>query len=154
MKIVFFIAFALFVYSANATRITVDYQSTNLYFDSLSGSFSGNDANNDGLLTFEELDDWSTVYADGAPFVALTDIGDFDYLNNIWTPNGLDWLETSADAFMTWEWNGSIYSASTSIYDWQFATVVRTSQVPEPFPLALLALSLLGIAFSRKMKAN
>src|SRR5690606_15188734 len=104
----------------NAGLITVDYQFLNTGYESLAGSFSGDDSNGDGWLSFNELDDWSTNYGT-ATLASLNDIGDFDYLNNVWTPNGLQWNQTTEDAYMTWiNWS---HSVSTSNYAWEVSTV-------------------------------
>ena len=152
MKKIAAIALTIFTCSANAGLINVDYQATNANYTSLSGSFSGNDANNDGWLTFSELDNWFTNYSSGASFSALNDLGDFDYVNNIWTPNAKQWNQTTEDAYMTW--NNWGYSASTSNYSWSFNTSVESSQVSEPASIALLGLGLAGIGFLRKKKTK
>jgi hypothetical protein len=133
--------------SCLANVVTVDYQATNSSYSSLSGAFTGNDVNNDGWLTFSELTDWYTNYSAGANFSALNDLGDFNYVSNVWVPNALQWNKTTHDAYMTW--NNWAYSASTSNYNWAFVTTVDGS-VPEPSSVALLGLAMLGFVAARR----
>lgn len=118
----------------------------------LAGSFSGTDLSADNPLSFSELDAWYLNYDGGANLPSLNDTGDFDYANNAWIPNALQWNQTTQDADMTW--NNWTHSASTSNDPWAFTTTVDNQQAPEPGSLALLGLGFSGLMhFRRKPSA-
>jgi hypothetical protein len=133
---------------AHAGAITVAYQEVNYPSYNLAGVFSGNDSNSDGWLTFGELDAWSINYSPAATLADLNDIGDFDYVNNIWVPNALQWNQSTPDAYMTWfSWS---HSVSMSNSNWLFVTTIDNQNVPEPGSFALLGLALAGLGLSRR----
>lgn len=135
--------------NAMATSVSVTYD---LNYLGVTGSFSGDDANNNGLLEFSELATWTSTYAGGYTLSSLNDFGDFNYLSNLWIPNALQWDQATHDAYMTWDnWGLSV---STSNYNWDIDTNVTTSStsVPEPSTILLLGAGIAGVGFLRRKK--
>lgn len=143
--------------NANADLITVEFQITN--YNSEMGTFTGVDIDNNDLLTFDELTDfdWSSI-AFGHFITNVSDLagfGDFNILTNTWIPNGTSWLNSTDNAYFTW--NDRANSVNSS---WAEVSIVSTSvvpngnsvSVPEPSTLAIFCLSVMGLVLRKAKK--
>lgn len=167
-------ALAFGALAAQAAPISVDFSYTsagqgstppgNAY--SLDGTFTGVDANADGMLSFGELSAW-TIHLDEPDLSALqfdlgnlTDFGNFDYRNNVWTPNAVQWDGVTRDAYMTFHQFDPAdgvelqLSISTSNFPGPLVTVVDapSADVPEPASLALMGISLAALGLARRKR--
>ncbi|MFQ3195042.1 MAG: hypothetical protein ACI9N3_001876 [Colwellia sp.] len=133
---------------ASAGLITVDWEFNGGSFD---GTFSGADNNSDGILTFDELSDFSprTSFTN-VNLSNLVDVGDFNLSTGQWLSNAISWTNQPDNAWFTWNNRGnSVNSLWASV---TVNSVTGTSQpVPEPSTLAIFALGMIGLA-SRRFK--
>ncbi|WP_159822808.1 PEP-CTERM sorting domain-containing protein [Colwellia sp. 20A7] len=141
---------------ANAGLISVVFDVTN--FDDEIGSFSGTDVNNDFILSLDELSAFNWTSSNhGYVIDEVSDLdgfGDFDLLTNTWIDNGIGWVNSSNDAYYTW--NNRSNSISSSWAQIDIVSVnsvgpVSSVNVPEPSTLAIFALGIIGLA-SRRFK--
>ena len=131
---------------ANA-EVIVNYQVTN-YGGAEPGTFSGADLNLDSILSFSELTSFqfdNPSLGHHVDLAGLAGFGDFNYITNIWTPNGFGWDEYNS--FFSWnQGTNSVHGTWASVS----TTVVSSNNIPEPAPLALIGITLAWLAFSRR----
>ena len=104
------------------------------------------------MLTLNELDDWFTNHRFPGVFSDLNDIGDFNYVNNVWIPNAKQWDKVTGDSYMTWgNWGQSASTTNAYFSNWgSFITKVTITLVAEPSSLVLIGMALFGLIFSRR----
>jgi hypothetical protein len=149
-KMLTFLVLTLMTATANATIITVDFEIQSTSSSWGDGSFSGEDTNLDGLLSFDELVSFNgsnNIENETVDLSTLFDVGDFDIATNTWLSNALGWT-TTENAWFTW--NDQTNSVNSS---WASATITSASyavDVPAPATLSLFAIGLLLMARSRR----
>lgn len=134
-----------------ATPIVVNYQVIN-YGGALPGYFSGNDTNNDGVISLSELVSFyfrNTAHNHYVSLANLAGFGDFNYLTNSWTPNGFGWGNYGS----YFSWNGGSSSVHGS-WAQLSSSVERVKSVPEPTSLLLIGLGLAAMATSRRGRSQ
>ena len=146
-------AFFVSALAANATSVTVDYS---VIYGSNSiwgtGSFAGNDLNNNGLLSLNELTSFTSQNVENATvnLAGLSGFGDFSIYSNAWLANGNGWGQSGIAYFA---WNGSNNAVASSWARVSTSALV-SNNVPEPGSLALLAAGLVGLVAMRKRTAG
>lgn len=114
------------------------------------GTFSGNDINNDGFLSLSELisfDGSKNIESQAVTLANLSGFGSFDIASNVWMANGSGWGQKN---FAYFSWNGDANSVNNN---WAAVkTSVVTTNVPEPASMALLALGCAGLVAARRRK--
>jgi hypothetical protein len=149
-KMLTFLVLTLMTATANAAIITVDFEIQSTSSSWGDGSFSGEDTNLDGLLSFDELVSFNgsnNIENETVDLSTLFDVGDFDIATNTWLSNALGWT-TTENAWFTW--NDQTNSVNSS---WASATITSASyavDVPAPATLSLFAIGLLLMARSRR----
>jgi hypothetical protein len=128
---------------AASASIVVDYQVTN-YSGAQPGTFSGIDANSDGVLSFSELTSFqfdNINFGHHVTLATLSGFGDFNYVTDTWTANGFGW--GTNHSFFSWNTGANSVDGTWAQVS---TTVVSGNSIPEPGSLALLGISLAGLA--------
>lgn len=140
--------------STNATAGLIDVEFDFGWNDNHihSGSFQGEDVNNDSLLTFDELTIVVSGYYGELSLSDMTDFGDFEIPAENWIPNAVSWNSSPETAYMTF--NENLWSCST--YNGCGVTITSISgstseEIPEPSTIAIFALGILSLT-SRRLK--
>jgi hypothetical protein len=117
-----------------------------------SGSFVGEDLNNDGMLSFGEFSvfNWNSAY-NSYTLSDLFDTGDIVISTQTWLANGISWVGADDLAYLTWDDRGQ--SINTNILGEYRFTSFEVSAVPLPPAVLLFAPALLGfMGLRRKAK--
>jgi hypothetical protein len=146
-------AFFISALAAQATSVTVDYTvhygGNNVWG---SGTFAGNDLNNNGVLSLSELTSFTTQNVEGANVSvgSLSGFGDFNIFSNTWLANGNGWGQGGI-AYFAWNGSGNAVASSWATVS---TSALVSNNVPEPGSLALLAAGLVGVVAMRKRGAG
>lgn len=136
--------------AVQASPVTVDYT---VYYNGNqvwgTGSFTGNDNNNNGFLSLNELTSFNgsnNIEHANVTLAGLSGFGEFDIGHNLWLANGFGWGQNGIAYF---SWNGANNSVNSR---WAHTATVETggNTVPEPGSLALGAIAMLGLVAARR----
>lgn len=146
-----FLTLLLLTTTANAAIISVNFDVTYSGGSWGDGSFTGEDLDLDGVLSFDELlsfDGSNNVEGETVVLAGLFDFGDFDIDTNTWLNNALGWNVTE-NAWFTWDNQGnSVNSAWATVS----TTITSDVAVPAPATMSLFLLSLAALTRLRRQK--
>lgn len=134
---------------AAGVTVNVDYEAFLAGTLWYTGTFSGTDTNNDGLLSMSELTSFTATQQAADPSLTLSDLssfGDFKIGTDTWQENGY------YDTYMVWNNFGN---GLGQFDDASVTTTITssTSAVPEPTSLAMMGLGALALLARRKRNA-
>ena len=159
MKLLTAILFLFYsAYAQSSIIVDVDWTA----FTWLSGSFTGTDLNDDGILSIHEVTYAEVVIPYTAPFntstLTLTGFGDFNINNNYWHNNGGMLNDFPSDEFVSFGGDAfSLYGDGVRqdihlVINTIFSAKLSQANVPEPSTLTIFALVIMGLASRRFRK--